>query len=590
MGSNTPAWGVLCPVQSDMPVAGLRTSAWETGTPLHHARNESAAVKGGRLGSTMAKSETAANVQAEKPTLRNERAEVHKAIWKIADDLRGKVTGWNFMIYVLGTIFYRFISEMLESHMNGYQRKAGRTDFVYGDLPDEKADRARKTITDMLGYYIPPSRLFRNVREKERDNPDLNIFLGDALTAIEESAKGTETERDFKGLFAGLDFNNSQILGDTVPERNKYIVKILDGIASMDLGGFSEHSIDVFGDAYEFLMTMYASNAGKSGGEFFTPQQVSRLLALIATRGKKKIANVYDPACGSGSLLMQVAKVIGKDNVTDGFYGQETEPTTHRLCRMNLFLHGISPHKFDIHKGDTLLAPSEFHKSRKPFEIVVSNPPYSTKWDGDGNPVLVSDERFAPAGALAPKKAADFAFIMHTLSWLAPNGTAAIVCFPGIFYRTSNKAEPTIRKYLVENNFVDAVIDLPPNLFFGNNSIAVTILVLKKNKTNDNTVLFIDGKDQFIKDGNKNRLTDENIGNIFQLYCDRKEVPHRAAVVPFEKIQEEGFNLSVSTYVEPEDKREKVDISKLNAEIAEMVKRQSEHRNAVDAFVKEYEK
>lgn len=540
------------------------------------------------MDSTMAaKSETAANVQAEKPTLRNERAEVHKAIWKIADDLRGKVTGWNFMIYVLGTIFYRFISEKIENHMNGHQRKAGRTDFVYGELPDDVANRARKTITDMLGYYIPPSQLFRNVREKERDNPDLNIFLGDALAAIEESAKGTETERDFKGLFSGLDFNNSQILGDTVPERNKYIVKILDGIASMDLGGFSEHSIDVFGDAYEFLMTMYASNAGKSGGEFFTPQQVSRLLALIATRGKTKIANVYDPACGSGSLLMQVAKVIGKDNVTDGFYGQETEPTTHRLCRMNLFLHGISPHKFDIHKGDTLLAPSEFHKIRKPFEIAVSNPPYSEEWPGDSDPVLVSDERFAPAGALAPKKAADYAFIMHVLSWLAPNGTAAIVCFPGVFYRGG--AEQKIRKYLVENNFVDAVIDLAHNLFFGN-SIAVSLLILKKNKTNDNTVLFIDGKDQFVKDGNKNRLTNENIGNIFQLYCDRKEVPHRAAVVPFEKIQEECFNLSVSTYVEQADKREKVDIKNLNAEIAEIVKRQSDLRKAVDAFVKEYEK
>ena len=544
-----------------------------------------AAENAGEMTKTSTKTDSAG--VNEKTSGRNERAEVHKAIWKIADDLRGKVTGWNFMVYVLGTIFYRFISEKIEDHMNGYQRKTGRTDFVYGDLPDEKADRARKTITDMLGYYIPPSHLFRNVREKERDNPNLNIFLGDALTAIEESAKGTETERDFKGLFAGLDFNNPQILGDTVPDRNKYIVKILDGIASMDLGGFNEHSIDVFGDAYEFLMTMYASNAGKSGGEFFTPQQVSKLLALIATRGKKKVANVYDPACGSGSLLMQVAKVIGKDNVTDGFYGQESEPTTHRLCRMNLFLHGISPHKFDIHKGDTLLAPSEFHKSRKPFEIAVSNPPYSTKWDGDSNPVLVSDERFAPAGALAPKTKADFAFIMHTLSWLAPNGTAAIVCFPGIFYRGG--AEQKIKKYLVENNFVDAVIDLPQNLFFGNNTIAVTILVLKKNKTNDNTVLFIDGKDQFIKDGNKNRLTDENIDYLFGLYCDRKEAPHRAAVVPFEKIQEEGFNLSVSTYVEPEDKREKVDIRKLNAEIAEIVKREGELRKAVDTFVKEYE-
>ena len=542
---------------------------------------------GAKENGVMSKAEANSTGSHGKTTDRNERAEVHKAIWKIADDLRGKVTGWNCMIYVLGTIFYRFISEMLESRMNDHEWKAGRIYFEYSKMPDDAADRAKKTITDMLGYYIPPSHLFRNVREKQRNNPDLNIFLADALSAIEESAKGTETERDFKGLFAGMNFNDSQILGDTVPERNKYIVKILDGIASMELGGLTEHSIDVFGDAYEFLMTMYAANAGKSGGEFFTPQQVSKLLALIATRGKKKVTNVYDPACGSGSLLMQVAKVIGKDNVTDGFYGQETEPTTHRLCRMNLFLHGISPHKFDIHKGDTLLAPSEFQKSRKPFEVAVSNPPYGTKWDGDSNPLLVSDERFAPAGALAPKTKADFAFIMHVLSWLAPNGTAVILCFPGIFYRGG--AEQKIRKYLVENNFVDAVIDLPSNLFFGN-SIATTILVIKKNKTNDNTVLFIDGKEQFIKDGNKNRLTDENIDNIFKLYGDRKDVPHRAAVVPFEKIQEEGFNLSVSTYVEPEDKREKVDIKKLNAEIAEIVKHESELREAVDAFVKEYEK
>lgn len=585
MGSNAPTWGVLCLVQSCWPVERLRTGAWETGTPLYHAWNNPRLSRVADLDSTMAKSETAANVWAEKPTLRNERAEVHKAIWKIADDLRGKVTGWNFMIYVLGTIFYRFISEKIENHMNGYQRKAGRTDFVYGDLPDEKADRARKTITDMLGYYIPPSQLFRNVREKERDNPDLNIFLGDALTAIEESAKGTETERDFKGLFAGLDFNNSQILGDTVPERNKYIVKILDGIASMDLGGFSEHSIDVFGDAYEFLMTMYASNAGKSGGEFFTPQQVSRLLALIATRGKAKIANVYDPACGSGSLLMQVAKVIGKDNVTDGFYGQETEPTTHRLCRMNLFLHGISPHKFDIHKGDTLLAPSEFHKSRKPFEVAVSNPPYGTKWDGDANPLLVSDDRFAPAGALAPKKAADYAFIMHVLSWLAQNGTAAIVCFPGIFYRGG--AEQRIRKYLVDNNYVDAVIDLASNLFFGN-SIAVTILVLRKNKTNDNTVLFVNGKDQFVKTGkNKNLLTDENIDNLFRLYCERKDVPYRAKVVPCDAIAANEYNLSVPTYVDAEPPPPPKPIEELNEEIEGMVERQNVARAKINELIAE---
>lgn len=515
----------------------------------------------------------------------DERKEVHKAIWKIADNLRGKVTGWNFMMYVLGTIFYRFISEKIETVMNEKQHKAGLTDFVYGDLSDEMAGRGRKVMTDMLGYYIPPSHLFRNVREKQRNNPDLNIFLGNALAAIEDSAKGSVTEQNFKGLFAGLDFNNSQILGDSTGERNKYIVKILDGIADMELGEFGDHSIDVFGDAYEFLMTMYASNAGKSGGEFFTPQEVSHLLALIATYGKKKIKNAYDPACGSGSLLMQVAKVIGKDNITDGFYGQESEPTTQRLCRMNLFLHGVSPHKFDVHKGDTLLAPSPLHKARLPFEVIVSNPPYSIAWPGDSDPTLVSDPRFAPAGALAPKKAADYAFIMHSLSCLAQNGVAAIVCFPGIFYRGGS--EQRIRRYLVENNFVDTVIDLAPNLFFGN-SIAVTLLILRKNKTNDNSVLFIDGRDQFVKTGkNKNRLTDANIAALFALYANRKPVPHRAALVPFESIQAEDFNLSVSTYVEPEDTREKIDIDTLEKEIAAAVHQQELARVGIAALTKE---
>lgn len=518
-------------------------------------------------------------------TSHNERAEVHKAIWKIADDLRGKVTGWDFMTYVLGTIFYRFLSEKLESHMNGLEQKAGDVDFVYGDIADEMADKARKTITDMLGYYIPPSHLFRNVCKTAINNPDLNIFMGEVLAGIEDSTKDTSTEKTFKGLFAGLDFNNSQILGDTVPERNKYIIKILSGIGGMDLGQFDEHKIDVFGDAYEFLMTMYASNAGKSGGEFFTPQEASRLLTLIATRGKKKVKSAYDPACGSGSLLMQVAKVLGKDNVLDGFYGQETDPTTHRLCRMNLFLHGISPHKFDIHKGDTLIAPSGYHKERKPFEVIVSNPPYGTKWEGDANPVLISDERFAPAGALAPKSRSDFAFIMHSLSWLAQNGTAAILCFPGIFY--SSGPQQTIRKYLAENNFIDAIIDLAPNLFFGA-SIPVTILVLRKNKTNDNTILFVDGKDQFVKTGkNKNKLTDENIDYLFRLYCERKEIPYRAKIVPFDKVAANDFNLSVSTYVEPEPPPPLKPVEELNAEIDEMVKRQEVARAKIKELIAE---
>lgn len=514
----------------------------------------------------------------------HERAELHKAIWGIADALRGSVSGWEFKAYVLGTLFYRFISEKLETSVNLSEQKAGNKGFVYGDLDDRTALPAKRQIVDKLGYFISPSHLFRNVYAAAERNRNLNVTLSDVFEEIEGSSRGTESEQDFKGLFNGMNFNSTQNLGATVDERNDRLRDLLKGVAQMKLGDFKSNTIDAFGDAYEYLMKMYASFAGKSGGEFFTPQEASRLLALITTQGKAKVNKVYDPACGSGSLLMQVAKVIGKDKVLGGFFGQEKEPTIHQLCRMNMFLHDIDPRKFDIALGDTLKKPNERHLDEEPFEVVVSNPPYSIHWDGDSDPTLITDPRFAPAGVLAPRTKADFAFILHALSWLAENGCAAIVCFPGIFYRGG--AEQKIRQYLVENNFVDALIDLPPNLFFGT-SIATTILVLRKNKKNDNNVLFIDAKEQFVKEGNKNRLADENIAAIFKLYADRREVKHLTRLVPCTKIAAEGYNLSVSTYVEPRDPRPKVDIRQINARIAEIVAREDKLRKAVEKTIRE---
>ena len=356
-------------------------------------------------------------------------------------------------------------------------------------------------------------------------------------------------------------------------------MKILDAVGDMNLGGPQDNKIDAFGDAYEFLMKMYAGNAGKSGGEYFTPQEVSELLARIATYGKQKVRKVYDPACGSGSLLMQVAKVIGKENVQQGFYGQEINQTTYNLCRINMFLHDINFNHFDIALGDTLLDPK--HWDDEPFDAIVSNPPYSIKWKGDEDPVLINDERFAPAGVLAPKSKADLAFTMHMLSWLSADGAAAIVEFPGVLYRGG--AEQKIRQYLVDNDYVDAVIQLPQNLFFGV-SIATCIIVIRKNKR-DNKVLFIDASNEFVHEGNKNKLSEENIRHILELYTKREDVAHQAALVPQRTIADNGFNLSVNSYVEQEDTREHIDIDKLNAELKQIVARENELRAQIDELI-----
>ena len=479
-------------------------------------------------------------------------------------------------------MFYRFISENLTNYINEGEIAAGNTGFDYAKMSDADAEMARQGLVEEKGFFILPSELFVNVRKRAPHDDNLNETLERVFNNIENSAKGSISEDDFAGLFDDFDVNSNK-LGATVAKRNEKLVKLLNGIGDMKLGDYKENTIDAFGDAYEYLMTMYASNAGKSGGEFYTPQEVSELLTRLAIYGKTEVNKVYDPACGSGSLLLKAAKILGKEHVRQGFFGQEINITTYNLCRINMFLHDIDYDKFDIACEDTLISPQ--HWDDEPFEVIVSNPPYSIKWVGDDNPLLINDPRFSPAGVLAPKSKADLAFIMHSLSWLATNGTASIVCFPGIMYRGG--AEQKIRKYLIDNNFIDCVIQLPSNLFFGT-SIATCIMVLKRSKT-DSNVLFIDASKEFVKVTNNNKLTEENISRIVDAFAAREDTDYFCRLATYDEVKEQNYNLSVSTYVEQEDTREKIDIVKLNAEIREIVAREQVLREEIDKIIAEIE-
>lgn len=511
-------------------------------------------------------------------TKEQERTELHRTIWQIANDLRGSVDGWDFKQYVLGMLFYRFISENLTNYINLDERRSGNKDFEYAKLSDKQAEFGRADTVKEKGFYILPSELFINVCENARQDKDLNETLSTVFKNIEGSAKGTVSEEDLKGLFADIDVNSNK-LGDSVEKRNQRLVKLMEAVNSLRLGNYSDNTIDAFGDAYEFLMTMYASNAGKSGGEFYTPQEVSELLAEITTVGKKEVNKVYDPACGSGSLLLKFAKVLGRDNVRQGFFGQEINLTTYNLCRINMFLHDINYNNFDVALGDTLIDPK--HWDDEPFDAIVSNPPYSIKWDGDSNPLLINDPRFSPAGILAPKRYADLAFTMHMLSWLSTSGTAAIVEFPGVLYRGG--AEKKIRKYLIDNNYIDTVIQLPSDLFFGT-TIATCILVLKKSKK-DNKTLFIDASSEFARGGSKNKLSEPNRKKILDAFNTRKDIEYFARLVENKDIAENDYNIAVSSYIFAKDMREVVNIKELNTKINQIVARQNELRKAIDEIV-----
>lgn len=511
-------------------------------------------------------------------TSSQQRAALQRQIWQIANDVRGAVDGWDFKQYVLGTLFYRFISENFSSYIEG-----GDDSIHYAELSDKVItpdikDDAIKT----KGYFIYPSQLFATIATSANTNESLNTDLAAIFAAIESSANGYPSEGDIKGLFADFDTTSNR-LGNTVADKNTRLAAVLKGVAGLDFGDFDGSHIDLFGDAYEFLISNYAANAGKSGGEFFTPQHVSKLIAQLAMHKQTSVNKIYDPACGSGSLLLQAKKHFDAHIIDDGFWGQELNHTTYNLARMNMFLHNINYDKFNIQLGDTLRNPH--FGDDKPFDAIVSNPPYSVKWIGADDPTLINDDRFAPAGVLAPKSKADFAFVLHALSYLSSKGRAAIVCFPGIFYRGG--AEAKIRQYLVDNNYVETVISLAPNLFFGT-TIAVTILVLSKHKT-DTTTQFIDASGLFKKETNNNTLTNEHIESIMQAFDSKADVEHFAQSVPFEKVAANGYNLSVSSYVEAKDNREVTDITALNAELKITVAKIDQLRAEIDAIVTQIE-
>lgn len=507
-----------------------------------------------------------------------QRAELHRQIWAIANDVRGSVDGWDFKQYVLGTLFYRFISENFADYI-----EAGDESIQYATLDDSIiTDDIKEDAVRTKGYFIYPSQLFCNVAAKANTNDSLNADLNSIFVAIESSALGFPSEPDIKGLFADFDTTSNR-LGNTVKDKNSRLAAVLKGVEGLNLGDFADNQIDLFGDAYEFLIANYAANAGKSGGEFFTPQHVSKLIAQLAMHGQKQVNKIYDPAAGSGSLLLQAKKHFDNHIIQDGFFGQEINHTTFNLARMNMFLHNINYDKFNIKLGNTLLAP-EF-KNDKSFDAIVSNPPYSVKWIGSDDPTLINDDRFAPAGVLAPKSKADFAFVLHALNYLSSKGRAAIVCFPGIFYRGG--AEKKIRQYLIESNYIETVISLAPNLFFGT-TIAVNILVLSKHKA-DTQVQFIDASELFKKETNNNVLTDKHIAQIMKIFDSKEDITYFAKSVTFDAIAENDYNLSVSSYVEAKDTRELINIDEVNAELKTTVKKIDQLRADIDKIVAEIE-
>ena len=505
-----------------------------------------------------------------------QRAKLQSQIWKIANDVRGSVDGWDFKQYVLGTLFYRFISENFSAYIEG-----GDDSVNYAELNDDViTNEIKNDAIKTKGYFIYPSQLFTNIAKKANTNESLNTDLAAVFSAIESSANGYPSELDIKGLFADFDTTSNR-LGNTVKDKNSRLAAVIKGVEGLDFGKFEDNQIDLFGDAYEFLISNYAANAGKSGGEFFTPQSVSRLIAQLAIHKQTTINKIYDPAAGSGSLLLQAKKQFDAHIIEDGFYGQEINHTTYNLARMNMFLHNINYDKFNIALGNTLMDPH--FGDEKPFDAIVSNPPYSVNWIGSDDPTLINDERFAPAGVLAPKSKADFAFVLHALSYLSSKGRAAIVCFPGIFYRGG--AEQKIRKYLIDNNFVETVISLAPNLFYGT-SIAVNILVLSKHKS-DNKTQFIDasGIEFYKKETNNNILTDEHIAKIMNMFDSKENVDYVAKSIDYDAIVENDYNLSVSSYVEAKDTREVIDINDLNAEIKKTVSRIDKLRKEIDEII-----
>lgn len=472
---------------------------------------------------------------------KSEKRTIQKIMWDLLTELRGQIDGWDFKNYSLTMIFYKFLSENFEQYINNNEKESGDENFKYSEITNAEAEEDFKSsLLEYPGYFIKPSELFCNIHKNANTNENLNVSIKDAFNNIQASTIGTEAEENIKGIFDDFDVSTSK-LGKDVKEKNETLRKLVNCIATLSFG--SAHSglvSDTFGDMYEYLMGMYAKNAGKSGGEYFTPPEVSTLLSRIVMIGKKEVKNIYDPTCGSGSLLLKGAKVIGAKNIKKGFYGQELNNTTYNLCRENMMLHNIQPDQMDIKNGNTLANP--MHRSEK-FEIIVSNPPYSTKWETDA--LTINDERFAPAGVLAPSTKADYAFLQHVIYQLAPNGVAGIVLPHGILFRGGT--EGTIRKHFIDNNYIETIISLPANLFYGT-GIPTIIMVFKKERQNSD-ILFIDASKCFEKDKNQNVLRDADIEKIYDAVLNRKDVENFARLVNKDEIIRNEYNLNIPRYI-----------------------------------------
>ncbi len=479
------------------------------------------------------------------------KKELEKQLWNIANALRGNMSADEFRDYILGFIFYKYLSEK----MHTYADSILETDGIKYESIDESAeegkqylDAIRTEAIDQLGYFLLPSELFHIVAEKGEQGEFIIEALSETLRHIEQSTMGSAAEDDFNGLFDDLDLTSNK-LGKTEKAKNELISKVLNHLNDIDFC-LDDTEIDVLVDAYEYLISKFASGAGKTAGEFYTPQMVSKLLAKLVTRGKSRLSSVYDPTCGSGSLLLRVAKEV---EMVDSFYGQESNPSTYNLARMNMILHDVHYSRFDIQQDDTLEHP---HHTERRFEAVVANPPFSANWSSSQQ--FLSDDRFSDYGKLAPKSKADFAFVQHMIYQLDDNGTMAVVLPHGALFRGA--AEGHIRQFLIDQkNFLDAVIGLPANIFFGTN-IPTCILLFKKQRENSDNVLFIDASAHYDKTKSQNYLRDEDLDRIMQTVDMRKFIDKYAYVASLEEIRENDFNLNIPRYVDTYEEDVPVDI------------------------------
>lgn len=502
-----------------------------------------------------------------------QQRELHSKLWSIANDLRGNMEANEFKNYILGLIFYRYLSEKVESRVNDLLSEDD-IDYLTAWQDEEYKEGLKEELLEQIGYFIEPTYLFSNlVNSIENGNFDIEI-LQKAINSITESTIGMDSQEDFDNLFDDMDLSSTK-LGKDVKSRSKLIAKVISNISSIEFS-HEDTEIDVLGDAYEYLISQFASNAGKKAGEFYTPQQVSKILAKIVTIEKTDLKNVYDPTCGSGSLLLRVAK----EAKVRKFYGQEFTSTTYNLARMNMLLHDVNYNNFDIKNNDTLENPE--HIDMK-FEAIVANPPYSAKWSADNK--FLDDDRFSPYGKLAPKSKADFAFIQHMIYHLDDNGTMAVVLPHGVLFRGAS--EGVIRKYLIEEkNVLDAVIGLPANIFYGT-SIPTVILVFKKNRKNKDDILFIDASNEFEKGKNQNNLTDDNVEKIVKTYKERSRIDKYSYVASLDEIKENDYNLNIPRYVDTFEEEEEIDLDLVSQKIKSIDKEIAEIDEKSSVYLKE---